>query len=279
MAVISVQALPKLGPGLYHEVCGAGPDTVLLLHGLGSSGADWQLQVPVLVAAGYRVLTLDLPGHGRSPAPREALTIEGMARAVAGLLEGLGVGPVHVVGLSLGGCVALRLALDQPERVRSLVLVNTFARLRPAGLRGVGRGLTRLALLTAAPMPVLASFVARGLFPRPAQRPLYEEAAVRLARNARRSYWAALRAIARFNVLHRLPEVRCPTLVVAGDRDQTVARSAALRLRQGIPGAHFRLMADSGHATPIDQAEAFNEMVVGFLRGAEGVILGEMKGG
>jgi pimeloyl-ACP methyl ester carboxylesterase len=254
--------------GLYYETQGQGPETVLLLHGLGSSAADWALQGPVLAEA-FRVMTVDLPGHGRSPAVRGALTVADMAVEVAALLARLGTMPAHLVGLSLGGCVALALALDHAACVRSLTLVNTFARLRPVGPRGVWRMAVRLGLLAGAPMPALAAYVARGLFPRPEQRALYEAAAARLARNSRRSYFAAMQATARFNVAHRLDAIDCPTLIIAGDRDQTVPRAAAHTLHQSIAGSRLRVIADSGHATPYDQAEVFNEVVVGFVRELE----------
>ena len=185
-----------------------------------------------------------------------------MAEAVAALLA---EPPAHVVGLSLGGCVALALALQHPARVRTLTLVNTFARLRPAGLRGARRMAARLGLLLAAPMPSVAAYVARGLFPRPEQRPLYEEAAARLARNPRGAYLAAIHAIARFNVLPRLGALHCPTLILAGNCDQTVPLAAAHALQAAIPGARLRLIADSGHATPYDQPQAFNAAVLAFL--------------
>jgi pimeloyl-ACP methyl ester carboxylesterase len=246
-----------------HNPAASGP-SVLFLHGLGSSSVDWQLQVPVFAARG-RVITVDLRGHGRSPAARGPLRVEGMAAEVAGLLDDLGEAPLHVVGLSLGGCVGLALALDDAERVRSLTLVNTFARLRPAGVRGAWRLATRLGLLATAPMPRVAAHVARGLFPKPEQQPYYAEAVMRLSRNARGAYFAAMRAVARFDVLGRLGEVRCPTLILAGDRDQTVPRTAALALQRGIAGSTLRVIADSGHATPYDQAEGFNRVVLEFV--------------
>jgi 3-oxoadipate enol-lactonase len=251
-------------PSSLHHACHGAGDPLLLLHGLGSSSADWQLQVSVF-ARRYRVLTVDLPGHGRSPRPAGPLTVAAMAEAVAALLAERAEPPAHVVGLSLGGCVALALALQHPARVRTLTLVNTFARLRPAGLRGARRMAARLGLLLAAPMPTMAAYVARGLFPRPEQRPLYEEAAARLARNPRGAYLAAIGAIARFDVLPRLGALRCPTLILAGDRDQTVPLAAAHALQAAIPGARLRLIADSGHATPYDQPQAFNAAVLAFL--------------
>jgi 3-oxoadipate enol-lactonase len=242
------------------------PPSVVLLHGLGSSAADWFFQVPAF-AARHRVLAPDLPGHGRSTADRP-LSVEDMAAAVAALLERLGEPAAHVVGLSLGGCVALTLAAREPERVRSLVLVNAFARLRPAGPRGAARLLARLGLLAVAPMPVVAAQVARGLFPRPDQRALYERAVASLAANPRRRYLAALGAAAAFDGRAALASIHRPTLIVAGERDATVPRAAAERLARGIAGARLVVVPDSGHATPADQPEVFNRVVLDFLAAA-----------
>ncbi len=236
---------------------------LVLLHGLGSSSGDWLLQVPVF-SVHYRVLTVDLPGHGRSPAAGR-LSVESMAADVAALLRRLDEPAAHVLGLSLGGCVALALGALHAERVRSLVLVNAFARLRPAGPRGLLRLLVRLGLLAAAPMPVLAAHVARGLFPDPDQRWLYERARASVSAMPRRRYLAAVRAVAAFDGRRLLPSVRCPTLVVAGERDRTVSRAAAEHLVRGIAGARLAVIAGSGHATPADRPEAFNRTVLDFL--------------
>jgi 3-oxoadipate enol-lactonase len=237
---------------------------IVLLHGLGSSLADWVMQLPML-AAQHRVFAVDLPAHGRSSRPRGRLTVEAMAEDVAALLTALGVSPAHLVGLSLGGCVALMLALDHPERVRSLTLVNAFARLTPAGPRGALRMLTRLALLACAPMRVVAAHVARGLFPRPDQQALYLAAVASLGSNPRATYWSAIRALLGFDVRGRLAAVRCPTLVIAGDRDTTVPLAAKTLLQRSIPGAELLIVADSGHATPCDQAERFNAALLAFV--------------
>jgi len=188
-----------------------------------------------------------------------------MAGDVAALLSTLGALPAHVVGLSLGGCVALTLALDHGQRVRSLTLVNTFARLAPAGPRGALRLLARLSLLACAPMRVVAAHVARGLFPRPDQRELYLAAVASLAGNSRRTYLAAIRGLASFDVRSRLGEIRCPTLVVAGDRDTTVPLAAKQQLQRSIAGAELAVVADSGHVTPNDQAERFNQLFLTFV--------------
>ncbi|MEW6568862.1 MAG: alpha/beta hydrolase [Chloroflexota bacterium] len=256
------------GLALYHELHNPdGGATVALLHGLGSCGDDWPFQLPAL-APRYRVLTLDLPGHGRSSLPRPWPSVVDYARAVLGLLDRLGEPAAHLVGLSLGGAVSLQIALDCPKRVRSLTLVNSFARLR-SGPTGTARGMLRLALVCLGPMAWVGRWVAAGLFPRPDQAALRQAAAARLASNPRRAYLAALSAAARFDVRARLGAVGCPTLIVAGDRDQTLPLAAKRELANGIGSARLVVVRDSGHATPLDQPEAFNEVLLSFLEGVE----------
>ena len=249
---------------LRYEVAGAG-SPVVFLHGLGSSADDWQLQVPAF-ARRHQVITLDLRGHGQSRFEGQ-LRIEAMADDVAQLLTHLSLPAAHVVGLSLGGCAALALGTGHPERVRSLTLVNTFARYRPAGISGLVRGAQRAWLLWTRPVADVAAFVARGLFPKPEQRPFYEAAVASLSRNSRAAYWAAMRAILEFDGRAGLTSLRCPVLVVMGDRDRTVPRAAGEELARRIPGARALVLADSGHASPIDQADAFNAAVLAFLEG------------
>lgn len=252
---------------LHYETAGEGAP-LLLLHGLGSSSADWALQGPVF-AQRYHVIAVDLRGHGRSPSGPLRYRVEQLAEDMAALLAHLGQPPAHVVGLSLGAATALPLAARHPDRVRSLVLVNGFARLQPDGWRGAARLLKRVWLFGTAPMPVVAQYVALGLFPKPDQHALYLEAVSRLGRNRKRSYLAGMLAVVAFDARRELGRLPGPTLVVAGDRDTTVPRSAAEELHRGIGGSRLVIIEDSGHATPIDQPEVFNRLVLDFLAGVE----------
>jgi pimeloyl-ACP methyl ester carboxylesterase len=255
-----------VGLALHHTLAGHEGPPVLLLHGLGSSSADWAWQTAALRER-YRVVAVDLPGHGRSPVPGAPLTVEAMADAVTGVLTAATGTPAHVVGLSLGACVALRMTLQAPGCVRSLTLVNPFARVRPQGPGDVVRMLTRLALLAGAPMPRLAAHVAGRLFPWPEQGPLYEAAVASLAATPRRGYAAAVRALARFDARGQLAAVRRPTLVVAGDRDLVIPLGPKLALAAGIPGARVEVVPGSGHVTPVDRPDAFNRLLLEFLAG------------
>jgi pimeloyl-ACP methyl ester carboxylesterase len=253
------------GGTLAYEVHGPPRDPALvLLHGLGSSSTDWAPQVAAFETS-RAIVTVDLAGHGASPPSRAFPTVETMARDVEAILDGLGVRTADVIGLSLGGCVALALALRAPARVRSLVLVNAFARLRPAGPRAAARMLARFGLLVLAPMSVLGAFVARDLFPGPDQAGLRSAAAARIAGSGRRAYLTAIAALVRFDARRRLGEVRCPTLVVAGKRDPTIPMAAKEALAQGIPAARLVVVPDSGHVTNWDQTAAFNRIVGDFL--------------
>lgn len=252
----------------------AGATPVLLLHGLGSCAEDWGLQQAALTAR-YPTIAPDLRGHGASAGAPGWPTMADHARDAAALLKHLGMQPAHVVGLSLGGAVGLQLALDAPQAVRSLTLVNSFARWRP-GQGGWWRGTQRTFLALTGQMERNARHIAHGLFPREDQEFLRRAAEMRIAGNSSREYFRNLMCVARFDLRRRLVEIGCPVLVVAGDRDATVPLEAKAELANRIPGARMVLVADAGHATPIDAAEEFNRLLLDFLATADVRVPGEL---
>jgi len=247
------------------HVCRTDPEgTVLFLHGLGSCGDDWALQTPVFQEH-YDVITLDLPGHGASPLPTDFHSVEDLAIAAADVLNQAGKPQAHVVGLSLGGAVALSLALCRPAQVRSLVLVNTFAHLQvdPSGRLRV---MQRLLQLLRGDMRGLGETVARGVFPHAEQAELRALAAERLAQNPRKAYMRIVGALRRFDVRDELCRVKAPCLVISGRDDTTVSPAAKRELADQIPNAAWLEVPDSGHATPLDSPRQFNSAVLDFLR-------------
>jgi 3-oxoadipate enol-lactonase len=236
---------------------------LVLLHGLGSSGEDW-LPQQAFFTQHFPVLTMDLRGHGRSSMDAGWPTMKDLAVDVVAILNEVEHSSAHILGLSLGGAVALQVALDFPSLVGSLTIVNAFAHLRVSG-RGWIRALGRLFLLLINRMDLLGAWIAAGIFPDPEQKAWREAAAARIGANSRRSYLRAMRAVMRFDVTSRLHEVRVPTLIVAGERDTTIALEAKESLAESIPGASMARFPESGHGTPYDAADRFNNVVLEFL--------------
>lgn len=247
---------------LAYSVAGDGPP-VVLLHGLGGCQDNWELQLPAFTPH-FRVIAPDLRGHGQSPKPKGPYRMAQLAADVAMLLMRLQTGPARVLGLSLGGAVAQQLAIDEPQLVRSLVLVNTLPRFVSHDWRQRLLGLRRFLAAYFAGMDKVADDVARRLFPLVEQTPLRLEAAARLALNDPAAYRATLWAVARFDVTFLLDLITCPTLVVAGEQDTTLPLEPKRQLAEHLPNARFLVIANSGHATPIDQPEVFNTAVLEF---------------
>lgn len=251
------------GLRLHYLAQGFGP-AVVLIHGLGSCAEDWSLLQTPTLSQRYRVLMPDLRGHGRSDKPPGPYTIPQMADDIAGFLNALGTDSAHVIGLSLGGAVAQALAVRHPERVRSLVLVNTFAYLRPKGWAEWRTTVIRIGALLVN-LALHARREAEELFPRPGQAGLRRVAYQRLCANDPDAYRAAMMAAARYDGRRDLGRIRAPTLVVAGSEDTVVPLRAKKELAAGIPGARLVVIPHSGHATPTDQPVRFNRLVLDFL--------------
>ena len=246
----------------------AGPpdaEPVLLIHGLGSSRHDWRLQVPAL-ARGHCVVAYDVRGHGDTDKPRSRYRMAQLADDAVGLARALGLGPVHVVGLSLGGMIGFQMAVDHPDMVRSLAVVNSGPEVVARSVRDWWRLQLRLFLTWAFGPVAIGHLVGKRLFPRPEQEPLRRAFRDQVASNDRHAYLNMTRAIVGWSVADRLARVTCPVLVVTGDRDYTpVAAKEAYVAR--LADARLVVVADSGHATPIDQPDALNRELLAFLGG------------
>ncbi len=243
-----------------------GRPAVLLLHGLGSTGASWQFQMVALIQAGYRPIAPDLPGFGQSRIPGRRWSVAMAARACAGLLQSLDTWPVPVVGISMGGTLALQIALDHPELVKRLLLANTFARLHLDQGKSWAYYLRRFAAVYLMGMNVQARLVAERIFPEPGQEIYRQMLIEEIAQADPRSYRQAMRALGFLNLEKRLEEIHTPTLVVTGEQDTTIAPTIQHQLVAGIPGARQVIVPRAGHAVIIDQPEVFNRILLDFLK-------------
>ena len=247
---------------LHYEVTGQG-NPIVFLHGLGSSGRDWEPQVTAF-SGRYQVITVDMRGHGQSDKPPGPYSIAGFAADAAGLMDALALGPAHVVGISMGGMIALQLALDAPERVRSLAAVNCGGELVLRTFRERREGWMRFLVARLLGMRRMGEVLSERLFPNEDQAALRTLFVERWAENDQRAYMASMRALVGWSVMERLGEIRCPTLVVASDQDYSpVADKEAVVAR--IPHAELAVIPDARHAVPFAQPEKFNAVLAAFL--------------
>jgi pimeloyl-ACP methyl ester carboxylesterase len=231
---------------------------------MGSCGEDWLLQRAELRGR-YHLLCLDLPGHGHSRQLSGWPSLGSLAQAVRQAVERWAPSrPVHLVGLSLGAAVGLQLLVDDPPLIRSAVLVNGFGSGLLAG-RGLRHALQRGALIAAGRMDLLGERIASGLFPRPEQAAYRSMAARRIGANPWPNYLKLLTAIGRFDLRSRLDTIGCPVLLVNGELDDTVPRSASAELARRIPHAHWTTLPGAKHAAAIDSAEVLNALLLDFL--------------
>lgn len=238
---------------------------MLFLHGLGSSSQDWEAQRQAFCAR-HQMICLDLRGHGRSSKPDHPFSIPIFSQDTAALIRFLNVSPVDIVGISMGGMVAFQLALDAPQIIRRLVIVNSAPSIRPQffTLRQNLHFIQRRLVLLFFGMQGMSLFISRLLFPAPNQAALRRICRERWLKNDRRSYEASMSAILHWDVSHRLSEIGHPTLVIAGRQDFIpLVYKQAYTAR--IPNSRLIVIENSRHATPVDQMDVFNQTVLDFL--------------
>jgi 3-oxoadipate enol-lactonase len=194
---------------MYHEVHGSG-DPVVLIQGLAGdiSESTW---LTTWCATTHRVLSFDNRGAGRTDKPDVPYTIPMMASDTAGLMDVAGMSHATVLGISMGGRIALDLALNHPDRVGRLILVSTRASARPPG------STSRIDVLG-----ILSSVMFRGKFPQPRSAFLRQQ-------QASRSY----------DCMDRLGEIHVPTTILHGRKDRIVPIRDAERMRSGITGSQM----------------------------------------
>ena len=237
-----------------------GPDDappVVLSGSLGSTLAMWDAQLPAL-AATHRVLRYDHPGHGGSPVA-EARTMRELLGDVLHLLDTLGLERVSWCGVSLGGMLGMRLALDAPERLDRLVLCCTSARMPPP--EGWDE---RAATVRAEGMAAIAdTVVARWFTPGFPDLRRYRDM---LLSTDPEGYARCCEAIRDWDALDELPRIQAPTLVLAGaDDPSTPPAEHAEPIAEGIPGARLEVVPAARHLANVERAATVNAAILAHL--------------
>jgi pimeloyl-ACP methyl ester carboxylesterase len=266
------------GLTIRYLAAGEGPPLVLL-HGAGDNSLDWRWVLPAL-ARKHRVYALDLPGSPDSGRPAANYSPAFFERFVAAFVDALGTGPATFVGNSLGGLIALRLALSEPDRVRALILVD-----------GAGLGSAVNPLFTSVNVPLLGEAAMPfwrtpvGAYQRawgrtallfahpPGSVPrewLAEQCRLAQSPGYLEAHLSVLRAIVsplgqREVLVDRLPSLKVPTLVVWGARDRVFPRSQAKRAVARLREGSLALIPNCGHMPHVECPDRFLAVLDGFL--------------
>ena len=247
MAVVTEKATPqssangvetltlKVGDdSIFLRKAGEGPP-VLLLHGGACDSADW-VETMVPLSGSYTFYAPDLVGYGQSDRNRDGYYLSDFTDSTKGLIEALGLdSPLVIVGHSLGGRVALDIALNHPDKVRKLALIDT------TGFSRLARWGSFLGTM---------AYLIRRLLGRPQPYPRF------MMENGAVPDWVCL---------DRLPELKMPILILWNRRDPYYTVKGALRAKELMPQAQLEIMPRYGHAPHRTERDSFNKLLAAFL--------------
>lgn len=247
------------GTRVHYLKAGRGP-VVALVHSLGSSVHAWRGTVEALRDR-YTLLAFDCRGHGHSSIG-DGFTTAKVAADLRGLVETLGVEQFHLLGLSMGGLIALRFYSLWPERVRSLILSGSYAkageesRLRLAAAKAA---LKKISMRTWGEQYAAATLVPT------TPRDVHAALADAIGRMDPSEYLQAYEAIVHEDITPILSRVAVPTLVLVGELDSRTPLPFSQRLAQGIPSSRLHVIPRAGHLANLDNPEGFHSVVRAFL--------------
>ncbi|MBB3051686.1 3-oxoadipate enol-lactonase [Prauserella isguenensis] len=239
-------------------------DVVVLSGSIGSNLTMWEPQVEPLVREGYRVVRYDQRGHGRTAVPDSDVTMADLGGDVLELLDGLGVDRAHFVGLSLGGMTGMWLGSHAPERLRSLVLCCTSAKLgTPESWLERGRTAREQGMTVIADGSIERWFTPDWLAAHPQERREYHHMT---AATPAAGYAACCHAIATMDLLDGLPSIPVPTLVIAGaDDSATPPEGHGDVIADAVPHARLEVVPGAAHLGNVEQPERFTELITTHL--------------
>jgi pimeloyl-ACP methyl ester carboxylesterase len=274
------------GLQVHHVYGGRGAPPVLFVHGLGSAGyLEWRFTLPA-IARSHQVLALDLPGFGRSDQPPDGYGIPLFADVVEEYIRARDIRPV-LVGTSMGGRVALEVALRGPEAVRKLVLVNALGVVRPnvqlfyplVLVPGVGEsvlGLMREAMHRVPPAAI-QRYARRFLNAPDDVERVMDEAFLASMREMyategyARAYASTVRALAdplardSSALMARLAETSLPVLLIWGEDDRLLPVARAREAVRALPGARLEVIEGAGHTPQAERPDRFNRVLEDFI--------------
>lgn len=235
-------------------------NAIVFLHGVGSDITVWERQLDYF-SRRWRAVAVEYPGYGQSGKPEKGLSLKEIAHFIFGAMGGLEIPQTHIVGLSMGGVMALEMVRQQPSRLKSLALADTFAR-HPNGmtiLEGLHKDVSTMT------MHEFAKGRVNLILAPDASEALKQEVVETMARIDKRTYYWSTTAVWTADYRDDLPHIHIPTLVAVGEHDQLTPIALSEELNRGIPGSRFQVIPRAGHLSNLDNPDFFNQMVEEFI--------------
>ena len=240
-------------------------ESVLLIHGLGADLSSWKLQVEKLTSEGYRLICPDMYGHGKSGALTKAELGEWNDQLL-NILNHLKLDRVHICGVSMGGVIALNMASENPERLLSITVSDSFCELRTPSEKILGASqILGFRIFKLLGRRVFASAMAAAYkqeFAREAREYMYR---MSLAADFDQLL-TARKAINKVNLLDRLRKLNLPALVVVGNCFGKSFVDSNRKIADALPGCGFAVLENAMDPSPMTNAEAFNSRLLAFLK-------------
>ncbi len=249
----------------YYEISGEG-EPLIFIHGLGSSAADWTLQT-AFFSERFQTIAYDVRGHGQSEKAEPPYSVPLFTQDLYHLLNTLEIEKAHIVGLSMGGWIAFQFALDYPEMVNSLTIVNSWVDMRIKTFSDRINYFQRAVLFRFLSMRKIGEILSQQLFIKPEQEALRQDLVEKWAKNHKPSYMASLKSAMGWFVVDRLGEITAPVLMIAADEDYTPVseKEACAEKMINAKSVELVVIEDARHATPVEKPEEFNQALLSFL--------------
>jgi pimeloyl-ACP methyl ester carboxylesterase len=254
-----------------HFDAGAGP-AIVLIHGLGANLTHFEHVAPPLVAAGYRVCGLDMPGFGHSGKPRRTYSIRWLAGAVTALMDHLGIERATLAGHSLGGLVAADAALHEPLRVERLVLISSAGLFQmPLPFQWVARTIMRPGLVAPALERNARRLLEKRVFEERNEKvERFIEQSVtrpdsRFVRDLARVMWSLRKDLTSYHLFDEVKRLTMPTLVIYGGRDRLLPTKAVPTWAGKLPARQLEVIERCGHMPIIEKPEQVVARMTSFL--------------
>jgi len=242
------------GVKINYVATGKGTEAIVFVHGLGENLESWKHQLETFSKV-FKVVALDLRGHGKSGVPKKKIEIGDFAEDIRGLLGKLDIRKAHFCGLSMGALVLFELYKRHPDCFLSMILVATRHRYPPAQT-GALEGMN---------MEIIGEEVATFALAASAPESLKEEVAKMIADTKKDIYLQSAEATCMIDYADLLPKIMVPTLIVVGDLDIVTPVDSAEILKKDISKSTLKIMRGTGHLPNIEKPQEFNKILQAFL--------------